>query len=113
MVPDTEISILIGNNCLRAIRPREIIARDDDGPYAQRTVLGWGVIGKVCKSCDNEDGNMGVCNRVAASEMPGRFAFSTKAKEIIDSEKILHVLETDFVETSTKSKPCSMGIKDF
>jgi len=85
--PDAEISILIGNNCPRAIQPREIIAGEEDELYAQRTVLGWGVI---------------VCNRVAASEIHSRFAFSTKAKEIIDPEKVLRVLETDFVETSTK-----------
>ena len=111
--PDAEISFMIGNICPRAIRPREIIAGDDDDPYAQRTVLGWRVIGRVCKSCDNEDGNVGVCNRVAASEIPGCFAFSTKAKEIIDPEKIIRVLETDFVETSTKSKPYSVEDERF
>ena len=38
--PDAEISMLIGNNCPRAIQPREIIAGGDDKPYTQRTVLG-------------------------------------------------------------------------
>ena len=32
--PDAEISILIGNNCPRAIRPEEIVAGEDDEPYA-------------------------------------------------------------------------------
>ena len=54
--PDAEISILIGNNCPKAIRPREIVAGEDDEPYAQRTILGWGVIGRVCKSRDKEGG---------------------------------------------------------
>ena len=67
--PDAEISILIGNNCPRAIRPREIVAGEDDEPYAQRTILGWGVIGRVCKSSDVENTDVGVCNRVAASEI--------------------------------------------
>ena len=52
--PDAEIFILIGNNCPKAIRPREIVASEDDEQYAQRTVLGWGVIGRVCKSRDEE-----------------------------------------------------------
>ena len=111
--PDAEISILIGNNCPRAIRPREIVAGEDDEPYTQRTVLGWGVIGRVCKSRNKEDGDKGVCNRVAASEIHSRFAFSTKAKEIIDPEKVLRVLETDFVETSTKNKPYSVEDERF
>ena len=111
--PDAEISILIGNNCPKAIRPREIVAGEDDEPYAQRTVLGWGVIGRVCKSHDEEGGEKGVCNRVAASEISSRFAFSTKAKEIIDPGKILRLLETDFVDTSTKSKPYSVEDERF
>ena len=89
---DAEISILNGNNCPKGIRPTEIVAGEDDEPYAQRTILGWGVIGRVCKSCDKEGGKKGVCNRVAASEINSLFAFSTKAKEIIDPGKILRVL---------------------
>ena len=112
--PDAEISILIGNNCPSAIRPREIIARDNDEPYAQRTVLGWGVIGRICKSRDDEGGDKGVCNRVAALEIHDCFAFSTKAKEIIDPEKILRVLDTDFVETSIlRANVIPWGMRDF
>ena len=97
---DAEISILIGNNYPRAIRPREIVAGEDVEPYAQRIILGWGVIGRVCKSSDVEDTGKGVCNRVAASEIRCQFPFATKAKDIIGPEKVLRVLETDFVETS-------------
>ena len=53
--PDAEFSISIGNNCPKAIRPREIVAGGDDEPYALRTALGWGVIGRVCKSSNRED----------------------------------------------------------
>ena len=54
-----------------------------------------------------------MCNRVAASEINSRFAFSTKTKEIIDPGKILRVLETDFIDTSTKSKPYSVEDERF
>ena len=111
--PDAEIFILIGNNCPKAIRPREIVASEDDEQYAQRTVLGWGVIGRVCKSRDEEARQKGVCNRVAASEIHSRYAFSTKAKEIINPEKVLCVLESDFVETSSKNKPYSVEDERF
>ena len=106
--PDAEISILIGNNCPRAIRPREIVAGEDDESYAQRTILGWGVIGRVCKSSDVENTDKGVCNRDAASEIRCQFAFATKAKEIIGPGNVLCVLETEFVETRPKYKPYSM-----
>ena len=93
--PDAEISILIGNNHPKAIRPREIVA------------------GGVCRSSNREDGEEGVCNRVEVSEIPSAFTFSTKAKEIIDPEKVLRVLETDFAETSDKKKPYSVEDERF
>ena len=93
----------------RAIRPREIVAGEDDEPYAQRTILGWG----VCKSSDVENTDKDVCHRVAASEIRSQFAFATKAKEIIGPEKVLRVLETDFMETSPKYKPYSMEDERF
>ena len=48
--------------------------------------------------------------RVCAIELQlqkirSQFVFATKAKEIIGPEKVLRVLETDFVETSPKYKP--------
>jgi len=75
---DAKIFILIGNNCPRAIRLREIVAGGDHEPYAQRTILGWGVIARVCKSSDVENTDKGVCNRVAASEIGSQFVFATK-----------------------------------
>ena len=62
----------------------------------------WGVIGRVCKSSDVENTDKGVCNRVAASEIRIRLAFATKVKDIIGPEKVLLVLETDFVESRPK-----------
>ncbi|KAK3754726.1 hypothetical protein QZH41_007045 [Actinostola sp. cb2023] len=108
--PDAEISLLIGSNCPRLIRPREIVAGDEDEPYGQRTLLGWGVIGRVCKSRD--EGGKDVCNFTKASQMHGRFVFATKAKEILAPD-VLKVLETDFQETSTKLKPFSVEDKRF
>ena len=39
---DIEISLLIGNNCPRAIRPREVVVGGEDDPYGQKALLGWG-----------------------------------------------------------------------
>ena len=40
---NTKISLLIGNNCTRAIKPREIIPDNEDDPYRTKTALGWSV----------------------------------------------------------------------
>ncbi|XP_063615371.1 uncharacterized protein LOC134788408, partial [Penaeus indicus] len=42
-----EVGLLIGLNCIRAIKPRELIPGKDDEPYARRTLLGWSIIGRV------------------------------------------------------------------
>ena len=54
-----------------------------------------------------------MCNRVTASDFKSQFGFSTKTKEIVEPRKILRLLETDFVDTSTKSKPYSLEDKGF
>ena len=106
--PDAEISLLIGSNCPQAIRPREICAGGENEPYGQKTLLGWGVIGRVCKSQDETQRN--VCNKI--SQMRSQFVVPTKAKEVLAPD-ILKVLESDFQETNTKSKPMSVEDRRF
>ena len=64
---DAEIGILIGSDCPRAIMPREIIPGEDDSPYALRSNLGWGNIGKISQPPSGEGGDedeIGVSHRV-------------------------------------------------
>ena len=106
--PKVEVSLLIGNNCPSVVRPREVLVGGEDDPYDQRSLLGWGIIVKVCKSTSDRAKNEGVCNKALVSETYEHFALSTKAKEIINPEKILRVLESDFVERSASKKPYSI-----
>ena len=99
--PDEEISLLIGNNCTRAIRPRSIIAGREDDPYGQESLLGWGVVGSVC-TAERHSEDRGVCHKVNATET--RFAFSSKTKEIFDPNKVLKTLERDFIDHTQRGK---------
>jgi hypothetical protein len=66
---DVVVGLLIGTNCARAIKPREIIPGNDDDPYAKRTALGWGIIGIVEAKVNKEsDDNFVVVNRVITHE---------------------------------------------
>ena len=47
---DVEVSLLIGCNCPKALKPQEVILRNDNDPYAVKTKLGWGIIGPVSPS---------------------------------------------------------------
>ena len=47
--------------------PREIIPGEDDSPYAMRSDLGWGIIGKISQSLDEEDeeqDRIGISHRI-------------------------------------------------
>lgn len=118
--PEADVAILIGNNVPNAVRPREIIAGTDDQPYAQRTVLGWGVIGIVCHS---QADTCAISHRISAFEKettflpekkmkPGeaRFVFATKAKELFDPAQVKKMFEIDFVER--KDENCELSVED-
>ncbi|XP_064640944.1 uncharacterized protein LOC135495877 [Lineus longissimus] len=84
---DIEIGMLIGQNCARAIRPRQIVAGGEDDPYGVKTALGWGVVGRMDK----------LGSRLANSQ--DRFVYRTRTKEINPSD-ILQVLGQDFADTN-------------
>ena len=44
---DIEVGLLIGLNCPKALRPREVIHGQDTEPYAVRSMLGWYINGPV------------------------------------------------------------------
>ena len=111
--PSVEISLLIGNNCPSIVRPREVLVGGEDDPYGQRSLMGWGIIGKVCKSTGEANHKEGVCNKVMVKETHEHFAFTTKVKEIINPQKIIKILESDFTESSANTKPCSAEDRRF
>ena len=112
--PTAEVALLIGNNVPRAIRPREIIAGEENEPYGQKSILGWGIVGTVCNSwIENEF--VSVTHRISAAgtknspEKIGdaRFAFSTKAKEVFSPKQVKEMFELDFVEGRNTNRTAS------
>ena len=114
---DVEIGILIGSDCPRAIMPREIIPGEDDSPYALRSDLGWGIIGRTCQPLSGDDGDedeIGVSHRVYTieacepldpqvdAEGPNKrscnFSVKTNVKEVINPFQIMKMFEMDFSE---------------
>ena len=73
-ITDAEVGLLIGYNCPRALAPREIIVPEGDGPYAQQTDLGWGIVGVVDYGVDSED-NIGFSGLMMFPTLIGRFKF--------------------------------------
>ena len=124
---DVEVGLLIGSNCTRAIVPREVIPGILDEPYALRTDLGWGIVGRV-SWCPDYDGDLfGVTNRIIAREVSESgvpptvqsgnrrclFTLGTRTKEVLNPFQINEMFEMDFSERLTGTRTLSQEDKTF
>ena len=124
---DVEVGLLIGSNCTRAIVPKEVIPGTLDEPYALRTDLGWGIVGRV-SWCPDYDGDVfGVTNRIIACEVSESgvppviqsgnrrclFTLGTRTKEVLNPFQISEMFELDFSERLTGTRTLSQEDKTF
>lgn len=75
---------------MSALAPLEVITGDEDEPFAQRTMLGWNIIGSANPHLDRK-GNESFVLRVAVKEVPV-------------ATDVLKVLESDFNESSYEDR---------
>nr|XP_054759571.1 uncharacterized protein LOC129265622 [Lytechinus pictus] len=113
MIPydrNIDVSLFIGNDYPRAIRPRQVITGGEDDPYAQKSLLGWGIIGKVCLT--SESSGAVVWNKATSCESV-KFAVPSTAKEILCPQKVIAILEKDFADENMGGQSISMEDKKF
>ena len=92
MVPFHDLAddaILIGNNLPSAIRPREVIAGNDDEPCAQKSILGWGIVGVVGSS---QKGNVLVSNRISVSSRSSLPVTTTTSKALVKPQDTYSIM---------------------
>ena len=101
---DCEVGLLIGYNCPQALVPREVIPDPhNQGPYGQRTDLGWSIVG-ITDPVQMEGDVFGISHRTLSSE--SNIVLRSEIKEVIkpqsfpSSDDLLKVLEQDFIEKS-------------
>ena len=113
-----DVSLLIGINCARAIKPREIIPENDDDPYVKRTVLFWGIIGMTAPDATGYDDGVRV-NCIISCEVQFilrkicHFALKTCTKEIFTPLQVRRMFEQDFPEETTEERSLSIEDKKF
>ncbi|KAK3728019.1 hypothetical protein QZH41_000113 [Actinostola sp. cb2023] len=117
---DVEVGLLIGLNCARAIKPREVIPGADDDPYAKKTALGRGVIGIVDSSVTEDDDSHCSCYQIMSREVltdsPKRlchFAFNTQVKEVMCPMQVTQMFELDFNEVNDNQQSLSHDDRRF
>lgn len=89
---DCEVGLLIGYDCPSALAPLEVIVGSENHPFAQRTVLGWSIIGSANPYLDRKE-HQSFVHRVAVKEMP-----------LPPVNDVLKVLEMDFSERNYQDK---------
>ena len=120
---DVEVGLLIGSNCPDAIILREVIPGNPNTPYAQRTKLGWGIIGNVSKySNDGDEGNSVIAHRVTTSDLSRvnsqqektcYFAIKPTVREVFSPAQLCQMFELDFSERKGSGPSMSQEDRDF
>ena len=67
-----EVGILIGYDCSKALAPCDVInppPGDTEGPFGQKTVLGWGIVGVISQPSDSKTDLIGYSHRIAAKQV--------------------------------------------
>ena len=90
---DAEIGILIGMNCPRAVKPRDVVTGESDDPWAVKTELGWSVVGLVRGAA-----GAATCHRVSVETDVSKtchFAFKVHAQEVSPMQ-VAKLFDQDF-----------------
>ena len=119
---DLKVGLLIGNNCVQAIKPREVIPGRPRDPYAIRITLGWGFIGVPLSNSENEVEDTIIrsqCFQITTKEIgieetPARcFVQQVHHKEVISPVTVSKMFERDFSEGERHSKALSQEDRRF
>ena len=109
-----EIGFLIGCNCPKAIKPKEVITGKSEDPYAVRTLLGWCIVGPVTSTQSPESPIVSSCNAILTHESTPMenlsidFVVRDKEKEIMNPLAVKQMFELDFAEHRSAKKTRSL-----
>ncbi|KAJ8375829.1 hypothetical protein SKAU_G00064090 [Synaphobranchus kaupii] len=113
-----DVGLLIGYNCPQALVPRQVVCGEENQPFAQRTDLGWSVVG-YGNLCLDYGYAIGVSHQVIVKQvMPGlqsssnltnevHYVCRTQIKEVVLPADVIKVLESDFVERASEDSHMS------
>lgn len=106
---DCDVGLLIGYNCSQALVPREVVSGRDNEPFAQRTDLGWTIVGGADPCVDYGDA-IGCSHKIIVKEVTPnsplgdklsvkvQYICRTQVKEVVSPADVIRVLESDFNE---------------
>jgi len=115
-----DVGLLIGCNCPKALKPKEVILGRNEDPYAVRTLLGWSIVGPVVTADLHQDTDetAAISHRIGAQEVVPdtkdslMFVLDSETKEVISPSAIKQMFELDFAERKESSANQSYSAED-
>ena len=109
---DVPIALLIGYNCPAALIPKRVIPSSRNGPYAEFTNLGWGVIG-LTSHCQDGSVAYEVSTPEGSISHFSSICLRSCAKETFTPHDLSLILESDFKDMELASESHSIQDKRF
>jgi len=110
---DCDVGLLIGYNCSQALLPREVVSGRDEEPFAQKTDLGWSIVGSGSSCVDYGDA-IGSSHRTIVRQVMSclqssanltsevRYICRRQVRELVTPPNVMKILESDFNERSVE-----------
>ena len=95
---DVEVGLLIGYDCSRALEPLEVVSAPEatNGPFGQRTELGWGIVGVISQSRNTSMNRSGYSHHIVANQITeSQIVLQRYSKEVLSPIKGLKLLGTN------------------
>ena len=96
-ISDIDIGLIIGYDCPWAIYPTKLIPPIGDSPFAQKTILGWGIV-RVIDNTELEQDPLGASHQVMLS-CDSNISFWNQVK-VMDFKSIIKLLARDIMHDS-------------
>lgn len=119
-VKDIPFGLLIGNNCPKALEPMQVISSEGQGPFAQRTRLGWCVVGAggikngVSTKCNATKMNLPYATRnESQGSTPSQLVIHTDVQDNAISDTLREMWRTDFIERQSEKTAMSKEDRKF
>ena len=110
--------LLIGTNCKKALKPKQVISSQGKGPYAKRTRLGWCVVGSTDFGSETiKSNNIRVCNSLREwtgdSSGTRHIVLEAKITDNAISDMLQEMWRSDFIEREGEEKGLSREDNQF
>ena len=114
---DCDVGLLIGYNCTDALVPLEVIPSQNNGPFAQKTLLGWGIVGTIDMSVNNED-VFGFSHRIVAESVsidknPVHSVLESTVQEVLSPKQVPAALKQEIADVKNQETKLSRNDKKF